>query len=282
MREEVMRGVLGLRRDRLAAAELDCSFAGALLGTLAGGGHARVHQQRGGNGEVVDVPAIDLAAPVLHRCGEWRGFDVDGPAGDAHAVVDAVHLGLAGRVIRAAAQSRWMHERQVREIQQVVANEQVVHVIVNVAIVAAPVGMVEPLRVGDQRGVGLGRVAHPHPHPAVALHHRESTDLGLNRNAFLCRGFDALAAVIELQAVVHAAHTVAFATAHRQWCTAVAAAVFHRDDLAVLLAVHENGHTDDGAGEHAFLGDFMVPSRYIPSVFDEHGFVSWLSSTESF
>ena len=215
MGEEVVRGVGGLGRNRLATTKLDATFAVAFFCALVGRRHAGVHQQGGRNGEVIDIPAVYLALPFFDSSGKrWR-INVLGPARNAHAVVHALHLGAGRGVIAAAAQRGRVNEGQVREVEQVVANQQVVHVVVDVAIQTAPVGVVNPLGIGNQAGVGLGRIAHPDPDPAVTLHHGIGSDLGLRRNAFLAWRFNALALVAKLQAVIRAAHAVAFAAADR-------------------------------------------------------------------
>ena len=163
---------------------------------------------------------------------------------------------------------------QVREIEQVVADQQVVRVVVRVAALeAAPARIVEPVRVGDQRGVGFGRIAHPDPDPAMALDHREGAHAGIGRHGVLRRHFDALAGAVEQQAVIEAAHRVAFAPAARQGRAAMAAHVLEGHDLARLVAPQRQRQAEDRARQEAVLRHLLAPSSDVPGVLDEHGFL---------
>src|SRR5216117_2527808 len=78
------------------------------------------------------------------------------------------------------------------------------------------------------RRVGLGRLAHQDPDQVIALHHGVAAHAEALRDVVLSRDLDALAARLELEAVVHAADVVALAPAIRELGAAVAAAVVER------------------------------------------------------
>ena len=268
LREEVVRRVLGFRRQRLAAPEFRRIDAPALWCPGPGRRVARVHHQDAGNQEVVDVPAIDQAGPLLHGGDERWGLGVQRPSRHAHAVVQAFHLRWIAGVVFAATERARMHEWQVREVQQVVADQEVVDVVVQIARQAAPVGMVEPRRRRDGGRVRLLRSAHPDPDPAMLRHHRECAHTGARRHLLSPWGIDALAAGVELQAVIVAAYAVALEAALRQRRATVAAAVLERNQLTVGLAVDHDRDAADRAGE-ALGRDLMVPSDDIPGVSNE-------------
>jgi hypothetical protein len=119
-------------------------------------------------------------------------------------------------------------------------------------------------------GIGLGRIAHPDPHQVVALDDRVAAHAQLGRHHVLARDLDALAGGVELQAVVHAAHAVAFAAAQVQRHAAVAAAVLQRDDLAALALVEQHGLLQQRAREQLAVDEFVVPGGHVPAVLQEH------------
>src|SRR5207245_2197808 len=77
---------------------------------------------------------------------------------------------------------------------------------------------------------------------------------------------DALAARLELEAVVHAADVVALAPAVRELGAAMATAVVERDDAAAISPVKEHRLLQDGAREQFAVDQLFVPGRDVPAV----------------
>ena len=99
---------------------------------------------------------------------------------------------LRGVLLRAAQRLR-MHEREVREIAQVVDDQQVVRVVVQVVGLAAPARVAQVREIDDLRRVGLGRIAHPDPDQVVALDDRVAAHAELGGNVVLPGDLHALA-----------------------------------------------------------------------------------------
>jgi hypothetical protein len=163
-----------------------------------------------------------------------------------------------------------MHEREVREVAQVIDDEEVIRLVVHVVGLAAPARIAQVREVEDLRGVGLRRVAHPDPHQVLALDHRVAAHAELRRDVVLPRDLHAAAARIELEAVVHAAHAVALEPAVRELRAAVRAAVVERHDLAAFAAVDHHRLLEDGAREQPAVDQLVVPRRDIPAAHQEH------------
>jgi hypothetical protein len=105
---------------------------------------------------------------------------------------------------------------EVREVEQVVADERLRRLVVEVARDVVPFGVVAREVVGQERRVGARLVAHPDEHPLVLDGERIPLHARLRRHRFRSRDLDAAAGRVEQQAVVAAAHAVAFLPALRE------------------------------------------------------------------
>src|SRR5947209_13903227 len=100
----------------------------------------------------------------------------------------------------------------------------------------------------------------------IALHHGVAAHAETLPDVVLSRDLDALAARLELEAVVHAAEVVALAPAVRELGAAVAAAVVERDHPAAVSLVKENRLLQDRAREQCSVDQLFVPGRDVPAV----------------
>lgn len=207
-------------------------------------GKQGAHHHDAGNHVVVVTPQVERRA-VDHVLDVIGNRLVRQPALDPHAAFQASHLGPHMGPVGTDAEAFRMQEEQVGEVQQVVVDQLVVGLVLDIAGTEDPVRVVQCNRRGDQRRVGLGRIAHPYPYPTVLLDHREAAHAGLRRDAVLAGHLNAFAAAVEFQAVVHAAHGVAFLAPDRQRRGAVAAAVPQGGDAAIGLAEQYDRFIDD-------------------------------------
>ncbi|MCY1551806.1 hypothetical protein D9M68_881630 [compost metagenome] len=158
----------------------------------------------------------------------------------------------------------------MREVEQVVADQQIGRVVVHVAGLVRPVGMVAGEVVGQQGPIGQGRVAHPDEDPLVVRDHGIGPHARLDGNALQARRFHADAAGIELEAVVAAAHAVAFTASARQRRLAVAAAVLHRDQPTLAGSIDEDRFVEHAPREHTLGGNLMFPCNDVPAISYPH------------
>ena len=170
-----------------------------------------------------------------------------------------------------------MHVAEVREIQQVVTDQQVVGVVVHVTGVVAPVGAVAGIVVWQQGQIGFLGLAHPDKHPFVLRHHGVLLDAGLCGRLVHAGHFNALPLRVEQQAVVTAAQVVAFHAPFGQGRAAMATTV-SQGHKACSRPVHHNGLAQHGAGEYLPVGllgwDFVIPCDDVPAISDEHVCIS--------
>jgi hypothetical protein len=218
--------------------------------------------------EANDLPAVDLArvAACVADLAAPERWCVDAlhPARDGGRTV-AVR-GDEGRLGHfAVADRRAVHEGLVRQVHEVVDHEPVVAVDADHLAVAGPGGVVVPVHVGHERGVGLGRIAGPDPDEAVLLDHRKVAHARRGVERFLARHVGAAALAVVDQAVVAADQLVAFEAAERERHQPVPAGVFERGDLAVGAAEHHQLLVADGARQQR-VTHFDVVGGGIPGV----------------
>src|ERR1019366_507738 len=99
----------------------------------------------------------------------------------------------------------------------------------------------------------------------IALHAR------LFRYRLRAGNLDAAAGRVEEQAVIAAAHAVAFLAALGERREAVAAAVAQGDDLAFASAIEEDRLAEHGARKERVVRHFVIPGDDVPAVANEHG-----------
>jgi len=177
LREEVVRALLGLGRDRVQVPHVHALAAVALARAGAGGRRADVELHEARRAEMRELPAVDLEAvgEAAHLLVERRRQLVHDPARHYDAVALAFHVELRAREsIR--AERIGVQEGEVRGVEQVLDHQQVVGIDVQVAAAEAPAGIVQPMEVLDQRRVRLGGVAHPDPEPVIFFDNRVRAD----------------------------------------------------------------------------------------------------------
>ena len=211
------------------------------------------------------------AVVAHHLLVERRRRRAHVPALDAEAVVQPLDRGRLGleRVLLRSAQRLGVHEGEVREVRQVVHDQQVVRVVVQVARMPAPARVAQVREVEDLRRVRFRRIAHPDPDQAVAFDHRIAAHAELGRNVVLPGNLHALARRVEFQPVVHAAHAVALDAAVGEQRAAMAAAVVERHRLAGIALVQHDRLVEDGAREQLAVDQLVVPGRDVPAVHEE-------------
>jgi hypothetical protein len=166
---------------------------------------------------------------------------------------------------RPLTDARAVDEGLVREVHQVVDDQLVPALEVDQLAVAGPGGIVVLVQVGDQFGVGQGRVAGPHPDEAMALDHGVAAH-ARGRVDRLLRGHEHAAALrVVDQAVVAAGHVVALDLALGQRHQPVPAGVLERNRLTVLAAVQHELPAGDRP-RHEVALELDVVRRGVPAV----------------
>ena len=170
-------------------------------------------------------------------------------------------LGHVGVLFR-AAQRLGVHEGQVREVAQVVDDQQLVGVVVQVAGNALPLRIAQ---VGEVEDVVPGRPAPDRPSRSTPGGRARPPDSCCTPSLAGTMSWPGiwmhLPRGIELQAVVHAADAIAFAPAQRQRGAAVAAAIPQRDHLAALALVEQHPLFQDACAAAACRRSVRGPRR---------------------
>jgi hypothetical protein len=202
---------------------------------------------------------------------ERRRVAVHVPALDAKAVAEPLDVErprLVG-VLLGAAERLGVDEGEVREVAQVVDDQEPVGVVVHVRGHASPGRVVQRPVVDDQCRVGERGIAHPDPDQVVSGDDRIAAHAELRGNDVLAGDLDAPPGRLVLHAVVHAADAVAFDATHRQRRAPVAAAVLQRDHLAALALVEDDRPFEDRAGQLGAVDQLVVPGGHVPAVLQE-------------
>jgi hypothetical protein len=87
-----------------------------------------------------------------------------------------------------------VHKSLVREVHEIVDDETVVAFDMNGLAVAGPAGIVVPVHVRYQRGIGQRRIAHPEPDETMPLDHWIRAHAGRRIDGLL-RGHEGAAAL---------------------------------------------------------------------------------------
>ena len=188
---------------------------------------------------------------------------------DAHGLA-LDHLHARGRIRdRAVTYRLGMDEGFVTEIEQVIDEKPVVGVHVVIAFGDRPIGIVHPVKIGDERGVGQRWLAHPDPHERVLLVHRIDPHARLGRDRVLAGNVDAGAGRVEAQAMIAALDDIAIEAPERQRDITVRTAILHRDDLARLRPEEDHPFAEQAALEQAVQNLGRVGGD-LPAVGHEH------------
>ena len=215
------------------------------------------------------LPAVDIAVESAGLGEQRRRLEIDHPAADPNAVVEAFGLGRRRRLARIARDRVLVQMRDVGVVEQIVDQELGVRLDAKIARRQGPAVIGEPGHLDDLGVVGAGRIAHPDPDDIVAFRHRVGPHPRSCRHQILTRNGDALSFGIEGQAVIAAAQVVALHGPKRQWRRAMAAAILKRRRLPVHSAEQDHLLAEKGARDRLGL-EVLGPDRCIPAVLREH------------
>jgi hypothetical protein len=194
------------------------------------------------------------------------------PALDTESVrqtFDRDGLGDIGIFLRAAERVR-VHECEVIEIAQVVDDQQVIGSVVEIGGNALPPRILKVGDVENLRRIGECRIAHPDPDDVLLLDDGIALHAELRRDAVLAGNLHAFAGRVELQPVIHAAHTIALDAALRQLGAAVTAAIVQCNDLPALATVEDDRLAQQAPLEQLAVHDLVVPAAHVPAVLQKH------------
>src|SRR5262245_47488839 len=266
-----MRRAPGLRREELAVAVLLRALEVAPLGARAGRREDGLEEEHARHVHRADVTAIDPTDIPHHLAVERRRIGVHVPPLDPEPALEALdrhRLGLEGVLLGAAERLR-VDEREMREVAQVVDDQQIVRLVVQIAGQAPPSRLAQIREVEDEGGIGLGRIPDPDPHEVIALEDRVAPHTELGGHHVLPGDLHALTGRVVLQAVIHAPHGVALEPAVRELRAAVRAAVVERHDFPALAVVGQDRLLEDHAREELPVDQLVVPGRDVPAVHQE-------------
>jgi hypothetical protein len=162
-----------------------------------------------------------------------------------------------------------VHEGQVREVAEIVDDQQPVGIVVQIRRQPAPFRIVQRRIIDDQRRIRECRIAHPDPQEMASLHHRITVHPQGLRYAILPRHLDAGAGGVVLHAVIHAAQTVPFDAPHRKGRAAMAAAIIERDVLAAFAAEQDHGFFQYGSRQFPAVDQLVIPGRHVPAILEK-------------
>ena len=268
---EEMRRAPRLGGEELAVAVFLRALAVALLQAVARRREQRLQEEDARDVHAPDVPSVHRFQISDDLLVERRAGGVHVPALDAEAVVEALdrHRLRLERVLLRAAERLRVHEGEVREVGEVVDDQQVVRVVVHVVRHAAPARILEIGNAQDGGRRSERRIAHPDPDDVLLLDHRVAAHAQALGDVLLPGNLDALALAVELQAVVHAAHVIAFQAPVGEQRAAMAAAVVERDHLAAVALVEQHRLLEDRARDELAVDQLVVPRGHVPAVHQE-------------
>ena len=229
-------------------------------------------QEDAGKDEVVGIPHVDpLAQLLLHEAARRV---VGEPALHAQAALVRQHARpFVGPLRHVEAQRLLVREGQMRKVEQIVVDQQVMRGVVEMTGFQPVARIVERQRRRDRRRVGRGRLAHPDPHPGAAHGDGIAAHAGALRDELLAGDLDAAPVGRELQPVIHAAQVVALEPAHRERRETVAATILERRQPAVGGAVKRDRLIDDGTRVDGARRELGQPAGDVPGIADPHGFL---------
>lgn len=252
---------------------------------------------RGGREDRRRIDVVDLAAGIV--AGVRPRFDprvADGPVHDLLEAVDVVELqdmGIERRRLLAAqvpahadfivvdhdfgrrlddverTQRLRMHERGVRDVEDVVDAEQVAARDGAIAHLPGEFGRRTDPMVRDRRFVGLVRLAGPHPDEAVFLDGGEHPRARALRDRGLARNTDARAGAVVPEPVVPALEIVTDNAPAGQRNLPVRASVLEGDDLVRQRTVHDDLLIQDRPCKRLPL-NFVGKCCCVPRILDKH------------
>ena len=132
-----------------------------------------------------------------------------------------------------------------------------------------PLGIGAPAQIGNLFFVGQRGITYPDPNKTMALGYRINPHLRFLVNPLLAGHPDALAALIEFQAVIFADQVIAFQISLGERKQAMWAAILKSRKRSVGLAIQHDGLAANCASKRRMF-DFVIPGDGIPSVSQEH------------
>ena len=157
----------------------------------------------------------------------------------------------------------------MRQLEQVVDDQQVVGLDVQMDLGHAPVGVAEARKVDDQVFVRVFDIAHPNVEESVAFDDRVRLHGQVLRPPRLARNLDAGTAAVVGEAVVAALDGVADDVALRQGQPPVGAAVFQCDRGTVALSVEDDVFVQHRDRQRCGA-ELVAPCRDVPVISEEH------------
>src|SRR6185312_4432413 len=271
LRPEIMRRRLGLGRDGVEVAHRDALAAVAVARAGAGACRADIEAHESGRREIDDLPAIDrlVGAEAARPLEEGRSGVVLHPARHAHGSLAALGLDRRAGDCR-GAQGRRMDELQMRQVEEILDDEEIIPLEVQALALGAPGRIVHPMEIRDERRIGERRIAHPDPNPMIAFDDRIGAHPRLRRDRLLARHADAGAAAVIDEAVIEALDIAAFELAVRERHVAMAAAILQRGRAAILLAPEHDRLAANLAAHQLLPPNLPIPRRDIPEIAGKH------------
>src|SRR5260370_40511478 len=147
----------------------------------------------------------------------------------------------------------------MREVEQIVGDQEVVGIVVQITRCTPPGGVVQVVRIRNQGGIHFVWITHPHPNPFEPFHDRERADLGGRRNKFLRGNFHTLARRVEQQPVIHTTNEITFPTSLGQRRGAVTATIIQRHHSACSIPPKHQEHLGNSPCQHSVGGDLVGP-----------------------
>ena len=271
-RPELVGGLLRGRSD--AVIDLEAPVAAVPQSVIAGRPAAGrfgaiVDEEVGGRPPLRGLPAIEVGCFSAEFGVSAGGGHVDHLARHPHGVAFAAILHHGVLRDRCVADRRRMEVGDVRQLEQIVDDQQVVGLDVEMNLGDPPIGVAETRKIDDQVVVRVFDIAHPHIDEAVALDDGVRLHRQIRRPPRLAGDLDAIAAAVVRETVVAAFDGVADDVALRQGQPPVGAAVFQCDRGAVALSVQDDvfvQHRD----RQRVGAEFIAPCRDVPMVSQEH------------
>ncbi len=158
-----------------------------------------------------------------------------------------------------------MHIGDMAQVQQIIDKKPPAAFDIKIIPDRNPVRIVIPVKIRDQSGIRLVRIAHPDPDPAVPFHHRPCPDRRTGRHLCLTRHRHTHPGSVINQPVIRTFDTAIDDFPHRKRHKAVRAAIFQRRDASVAVAEKHDGLIHDGTPQRAVI-KLMRPSGDIPAV----------------
>src|SRR6266702_2417830 len=271
--EVIVAGGLGLGRHQMGRPERDALAAISLRRPGAGRGAADVDIDGAGRLPGRELPAVDIALEAPGGGKQRRRLEVDHPASDLDAAIEALGPGRRRRLPRIARNGAAMQVADMGKVEQIVDQQLRIGLDAKIARRRRPARIGEPGKLDDLGLVRARGVAHPDPDDIPSLRDRVGPHPRAGRDGRLAGNCDAPPLGVEGEAVIAAAKVVALDLATRQGRCAVAAAILERRRPSARAAEQHNRLAEQGAPDWR-ARQIPRPDRGIPAVSREHHLMS--------